>query len=84
MQRQREYAKKLAQSETFHFPSNLYCPLVMKAKRTLTPVKVGPRNRAKSAQSQKKDIEAINNAFKRKIGEDGYRSQGAFGRKHVP
>ena len=84
MQRQREYAKKLAQCETFHFLSNLYCRLIMKARRTLTPVKVGPRNRAKSAQSQKKDIEAINKAFKRKIGDDGYRSQGAFGRKHVP
>jgi hypothetical protein len=56
----------------------------MKAKRILPPVKAGPRNQAKSAQSQKKDIEAINKAFKRKIGDDGYRSQGAFGRKHVP
>jgi hypothetical protein len=55
----------------------------MKAKRILPPVKVGPRNRAKSVQSQKKDIEAINRAFKRKIGDDGYRSQGAFGRKHA-
>jgi hypothetical protein len=55
----------------------------MKAKRILPAVKVGPRNRAKSAQSQKKDIEAINKAFKRKIGDDGYRSQGAFGRKHA-
>jgi hypothetical protein len=57
---------------------------MMKAKRILPPVKAGPRNQAKSAQSQKKDIEAINKAFKRKIGDDGYRSQGAFGRKHVP
>jgi len=58
-------------------------PRMMKAKHTLPPVKAGPRNRAKSVQSQKKDIEAINKAFKRKIGDDGYRSQGAFGRKHA-
>jgi hypothetical protein len=56
---------------------------MMKAKDPLRPVKVGPRNRAKSVQSQKKDIEAINKAFKRKIGDDGFRSQGAFGRKHA-
>ena len=52
----------------------------MKAKHTLPPVKVGPRKRAESEQSQKKDIEAINRAFKRKIGDDEYRSQRAFGR----
>ena len=71
------------QCETFPFPLNLYCPRVMKAKHTLPSAKVGPRNRAKPEQSQKKDIEAINRAFKRKIGDDGYRSQGAFGRKHA-
>jgi hypothetical protein len=67
----------------FSFPIKPLFPSVMKAKRTLPPVKAGPRNRAKSVQSQKKDIEAINKAFKRKIGDDGYRSQGAFGRKHA-
>jgi hypothetical protein len=56
----------------------------MKAKPALPPVKLGPRNRAKSIQSQKKDIEAINKAFKRKIGDGGYQSQGAFGRRHAP
>jgi hypothetical protein len=34
----------------------------MKAKRTLPPTNVGLRHRAKSVQSQKKDIEAINKA----------------------
>ena len=53
----------------------------MKDKRTLPLTKVGRRHRGKSVQSQKKDIEAINKAFKRKIGDDGFRPQGVFGRK---
>jgi hypothetical protein len=69
---------------TFSFPIKPLLPWVDESQNTLPPVKAGPRNRAKSVQSQKKDIEAINKAFKRKIGDDGYRSQGAFGRKHAP
>jgi hypothetical protein len=54
----------------------------MKAKRTLPPIKVGFRIRRNYETSQKKDRDAIDAAFKRKIGEDGFRLHGAFGRKH--
>jgi hypothetical protein len=55
----------------------------MKTKRVLPPTKVGRRPRRKVETSQKKDREAIDAAFKRMIGDDGFRPQGAFGRKAV-
>ena len=78
-----QICKEVGTMRNFSFAMKPLLPRVMKAKHTVPPVKAGPRNRAKSEQSQKKDIEAINKAFKRKIGDDGYRSQGAFGRKHA-
>jgi hypothetical protein len=59
----------------------MLCSLAMKAKRTLPPGKVARRPRGNFQTSQKKDREAIDAAFKRKIGDDGFRPQGAFGRK---
>ena len=75
-----EICKEIGTTRNFSFPPKLIFPSGDESQHTLPPVKVGPRKRAESEQSQKKDIEAINRAFKRKIGDDEYRSQRAFGR----
>jgi hypothetical protein len=59
----------------------MLCSLAMKAKRALPPGKVARRPRGNFQTSQRKDREAIDAAFKRKIGDDGFRPHGAFGRK---
>jgi hypothetical protein len=51
----------------------------MKVKRSLPPTKIGRRPKRNYESSQKKDREAIEAAFKRLIGEDGFKPQGAFG-----
>jgi len=53
----------------------------MKAKRTLPPSKVGLRTQRNFETSQRKVRDLIDAAFKRKIGDDGFRPNGAFGRK---
>ena len=59
-----------------------FCSFVMKTKRTLPPTKVGARRpRRYFGRSQKEDRDAIDAAFKRKIGDDRFRPHGVFGRK---
>jgi hypothetical protein len=55
----------------------------MKGKRTLPPTKVGRRLRGNYERTQKKDLEAIDAALKRKIGDDGFRPRGRFRQKSV-
>jgi hypothetical protein len=70
--------KKLAQNEPICFKNPLPFP-VMK-KRTVPPTKVGRRTRRSFETSQKKVREAIDAALKRKLGDDGFKPSGAFGR----
>jgi hypothetical protein len=77
-----DFVKKLLQNEPFRFLPKPFCSLVMKTKRTLPPTKVGARRpRRNFERSQKEDRDAIDAAFKRKIGDDGFRPHGVFGRK---
>jgi hypothetical protein len=55
----------------------------MKAKRTLPPTTVGRRLRRSYETSQKKDRDAIDAAYKRLIGDDGFRPEGAFGTRRA-
>jgi hypothetical protein len=55
----------------------------MKLKRSLPPNKIGRRPKRIYESSQKKDREAIEAAFKRLVGEDGFRPQGAFGTRKL-
>jgi hypothetical protein len=55
----------------------------MKAKRTLPPPAVRRRRRRSFETSQKKDREAIDTAFKRLVGDDGFRPQGAFVKRRL-
>jgi hypothetical protein len=51
----------------------------MKAKRSLPPTTIGRRFRRSYETSQKKDRDAIDAAYKRLIGDDGFRPEGVFG-----
>jgi len=73
--------KELLQNETFGFAAQAYCFLVMKIKRSLPPTRVGRRPRRKYETSQKRDRDAIDAAFKRKLGDDGFQPGGVFGAK---
>jgi hypothetical protein len=55
----------------------------MKLKRSLSPAKIGRRPKRNYESSQKKDRQAIETAFKRLVGEDGFRPQGAFGTRKL-
>jgi hypothetical protein len=59
-----QICKEVGTMRNFSFAMKPLLPRVMKAKHTVPPVNAGPRNRAKSEQSQKKDIEAINTGRK--------------------
>jgi hypothetical protein len=75
--------KNLAQNETFRVMQDAFTFSQMKPKRTLPPTTVGRRPRRSYETSQKRDREAIDAAFKRLIGDDGFKSEGAFGtRRH--
>ena len=51
----------------------------MKAKRSLPPTTIGRRFRRSYETSQKKDRDAIDAAYKRLIGDDGFRPEAVFG-----
>ena len=55
----------------------------MKNKPTLPQTKIERRPRRNFETTQKKDRDAIDAAFKRKIGDNGLRPRGEFGRKKV-
>ena len=65
-----------------HFAKPVYVR-AMKTKSALPPTTVGDRPRRSFETSQKKDRDAIDAAFKKLIGEDGFRAHGAFGRRKV-
>jgi hypothetical protein len=51
----------------------------VKAKRTLPPIMTGRKPRRRSGMNQKKEGDAIDAAFRRLIGDDGFKPQGVFG-----
>jgi hypothetical protein len=78
-----EFVKKLIQNKTVRFIPKPFAFSAMKAKRNLPPTTVGRRSRRSFETSQKKVREAIDAALKRKIGDDGFRQQGVFGKKRL-
>ena len=54
--------------------------LVKKMKRTVPPTTIVRRKRLTFETTQKEEREAINAAFKRLVGDDGFRANGAFGK----
>jgi hypothetical protein len=71
--------KKLAQNEPICFTQKPFAFPVMN-KRIVPSTKVGRRTRRSFETSQKKVREAIDAALKRKVGDDGFKPAGAFGR----
>ena len=78
-----DFVKKSAQNEPVRFGPEHVAFAVMKAKRILPPTTVKRRSRRSFETSQKKVREAIDAALKRKIGDDGFRQQGVFGKKRL-
>lgn len=78
-----DFVKKSAQNEPVRFAPEHVAFSVMKAKRNLPPTTVGRRSRRSFETSQKKVREAIDAALKSKIGDDGFRQQGVFGKKRL-
>jgi hypothetical protein len=75
--------KKFDTNQTFPRRANCIYVSAMKLKRSLPPTKIGRRPKRHYESSQKKDREAIEAAFKRLVGEDGFKPQGAFGTRKL-
>jgi hypothetical protein len=75
--------KKFDTNETFPRRANCIYVFAMKLKRSLPPNKIGRRPKRNYEASQKKDRDAIEAAFKRLVGEDGFKPQGVFGTRKL-
>jgi hypothetical protein len=71
--------KNLAQNNPSRFAPNPFASFAMKAKHILPPKTSSRRSRRRSGMSQKEERDAIDAAFKRLIGDDGFKPQGVFG-----